>query len=255
MPRTPRQYSSTGIYHIILRGVNRQNIFFDDIDHHKFLSVLDNVIDNTDVYLLGYCLMINHAHLLIQDSQNNISQIMKRIGTSYARWFNRRHNRVGHVFQDRFRSENIEDDAYLKTVIRYIHQNPVKAGMISKAEDYPWSSCRNYYSNDKDGPISISVSLILELFNTNRNDAIEEFNLFMNENNYMLEVIESKRLSDSDALLMIKRVIKNLDIKAFSTLPIKERNLLLRELKSVKGLSLRQIARLTSLGYQTVYRA
>ena len=134
MPRTARRLSNTGIYHIMVKGINRQPIFYEEEDYQRYLNTLGRTIDKSDAVILGYCLMNNHVHLLIQDCNNAIATVMKSIETSYAYWYNHKYERSGHVFQDRFKSENVEDDAYLMTVIRYIHQNPVKAGIIAEAE-------------------------------------------------------------------------------------------------------------------------
>ena len=257
MPRIARQLSNTGIYHIIVRGINRQTIFYDDEDCQRFIDTLGRVIDNGVTFLLGYCLMSNHVHLLIQESDTAISTVMKRIGTSYAYWYNRKYARSGHVFQDRFKSENVEDDSYLKTVIRYIHQNPVKAGITSKAESYFWSSCRVYYG-EKEYPSGLtSTSLILGLFAENDSRAIEAFRGYMDEvnENQCLDDSDVKHLSDGEAMRIMVNLTKGQTISGLSVMPKAERDHLLREFKAVQGLSLRQIARLTGLGYQTVNRA
>lgn len=144
MPRHAREKSSTGIYHIMVRGINRQDIFHSEEDHQRYLDILLKIKREEDVEIWGYCLMSNHLHLLIRE-ETALSKIMKRVGSSYAYWYNWKYHRSGHLFQDRFKSEKIETDAYLMTVIRYIHQNPIKAGMVSKPEEYRWSSCRDYY--------------------------------------------------------------------------------------------------------------
>jgi len=207
--------------------------------------------------ILGYCLMSNHVHLLIQENSTPISKIMKKIGTSYAYWYNRKYERSGHVFQDRFKSENIEDESYLLTVIRYIHQNPVKAGITSKAEDYTWSSCRVYYGEKEYPPGLTQTSFILGVFAGATNQAIEDFKHFMEEENEdkCLEDNNIKYLPDSEAIKIMTKLNNNLSIATLANIPKIERDLLLQKFKEIEGLSLRQIARLTGLGYQTVSRA
>ena len=128
MPRQARRKSESGIYHILLRGINRQQIFEDIEDFEKFLEVLKDCKAISDYKLFAYCLMSNHVHLLIKEEKEPIEQIMKRIATRFVYWYNIKYQRVGHLFQDRFKSEPVENDAYFMTVIRYIHQNPLKAG-------------------------------------------------------------------------------------------------------------------------------
>ena len=163
----------------------------------------------------------------------------------------------GHVFQDRFKSENVEDDDYLLTVIRYIHQNPVKAGIVTKAENYTWSSCRVYYGEKEYPPGLTQTSLILGMFAETTSQAIEGFRYYNDEKNedYCLEDNSAKYLPDSEAISIMTKLNNNQVISTLSNMPKAERDLLLQGFKEIKGLSLRQIARLTGLGYQTVNRA
>ncbi len=131
MARCARQKSSTFIYHVLLRGINRQDIFYDEEDYCRFLEIVKRVETSGSVAVYGYCLMGNHVHLLLQEKEEELSVIMKRIGTSYAWWYNTKYDRVGHVFQNRFQSEVVETEAYLLEVLRYIHNNPVKAKLAA----------------------------------------------------------------------------------------------------------------------------
>lgn len=125
----------------MVRGVNRDAIFLDDEDHRAFLDVLGTVKGLSGCAILAYCLMHNHAHLVLRTDGETIGQTMKRIGVRYAGWFNRKHQRVGHLFQDRFRSRPVEDDAYFITLVRYVWNNPVRAGLCVTPSDYLWNSC------------------------------------------------------------------------------------------------------------------
>ena len=145
MPRQPRKRSSTGIYHVVWRGTARQNIFKDKNDYKKFLGAVSSCKDNFSAKIYGYCLMSNHIHLLVQT--DNISGFMKKLGEKYAMWFNKKYQRSGHLFEGRFSSEAVEDDKYFMTVLRYIHQNPVKANITEKAEQYEWSSYNSYFDD------------------------------------------------------------------------------------------------------------
>ena len=140
MPRQARQMSSTGIYHLIVRGINREVIFQDDNDRQRYIATLARIATDSNATVLGYCLMDNHVHVLIKEGLTSISKLMHRLGASYAHYYNARYERVGHVFQNRFKSENIENDNYLLSVIRYIHQNPVTAELVSSPEQWEWSN-------------------------------------------------------------------------------------------------------------------
>lgn len=147
----PGGQSKTGIYHIILRGINRQTIFEDDDeDAIKFLQTLKDYESKSGYEIYAYCLMGNHIHILIKEGQEKLGTAIKRIGVSYVYWYNSKYDRTGHLFQGRYKSEVVENDKYLLTVLRYIHQNPLKAGITKDIEEYKWSSY-NEYVNNKQG--------------------------------------------------------------------------------------------------------
>lgn len=140
MGRRPRVHFDGAIYHVWSRGVNRQSIFADDQDRRAFLEGLKKVCDDASADLLAYCLMGNHFHFSIKVGAVPLSVIMQRLETSYCLRFNYRHARTGHLFQARYKSRICLTEAYLRTVIQYIVMNPVRAGLASKPEDWPWSS-------------------------------------------------------------------------------------------------------------------
>ena len=153
MARQIRKKSGTGVYHVMLRGINRQDIFEDDEDYQQMVSILRSMTDRHDddgalmpplCTFYAYCLMSNHIHLLIQERGEPLSNVIKRIGVAYAHYFNKKYERNGHLFQDRFRSEPVDSIEYFVVLLRYIHQNPLKAGIVEKTEDYPWSSWKEY---------------------------------------------------------------------------------------------------------------
>ncbi|MBO5439033.1 MAG: transposase [Clostridia bacterium] len=164
MPRCARLKSKTGIYHIMLRGINQQQIFEDDEDNSKFISILKEYKDVFAFKVLAYCLMGNHIHLLVNECDNEIGEIIKKIGTKFVYWYNTKYVRVGHLFQDRFKSEPVETDEYLLTVIRYIHQNPLKAGICDNLSDYKFSSYHEYIGEND----FVDTDLIFEYISRER---------------------------------------------------------------------------------------
>lgn len=142
MPRQPRQLAETGIYHVMLRGVNRDAVFLEDADYARFLLALGRTRDLSGCVVLAYCLMVNHVHLILRTGEEPIGQVVKRLGIRYARWFNDKYGRVGHLFQDRFLSIPVETDAHLVTLVRYVWNNPVEAGLVARPWQYAWSSRR-----------------------------------------------------------------------------------------------------------------
>lgn len=155
----------------MLRGINRHNIFNDSDDFFKFIKLLYHATHPTDekglplppaCHIYAYCLMPNHVHLLIRETQESIGSVMKSIAVSYAIYFNKKYQRIGHLFQDRFKSEPVEDMEYFITLIRYIHQNPVAAGIVSHVEDYTWNSWVEYTESSPCLFPVCSVSHVLE---------------------------------------------------------------------------------------------
>lgn len=153
MTRQSRKKSMSGIYHVMLRGINKSDIFHDRMDFVKFRILLEQVVHPVDELghpmpprcrIFAYCMMSNHVHLLVKEESDNLSTLIKRIGGSYAQYYNVKYQRVGHLFQDRFRSEPVETDAYFITLLRYIHQNPVAAGLTNDVLSYEWSSWREF---------------------------------------------------------------------------------------------------------------
>lgn len=149
MPRTARTESRSRIYHVMMRGVNRQQLFFDEEDNLYFIRVLDRFRKPCDYRLYAYCLMGNHVHLLLREGEVSLGNVFRHVNGAYAYWYNLKYERTGPVFQGRFRSEPVEDDLYFRTVFRYILQNPVKAGLCGSAEKYPYSSAGEYLLGQK----------------------------------------------------------------------------------------------------------
>ena len=176
MPRTARIKGEFSTYHIIMRGNERKNIFLSDDDKARFLDTLKRMKDKYNYKLEAYCLMDNHVHLLINDNGNDISKILKSINVSYVYYFNHTYRRMGHLFQDRFKSEAVENDDYLLAVSAYIHNNPVKAGMVNTPEEYRWSSY-NFYIGEKED--WVETDRILGLLSNQRIKACHDYHNYV----------------------------------------------------------------------------
>lgn len=145
MPRRPRFYSPMVAYHIIARGNNRETLFRSPADFRYFLLILSELKAEYACDLFHYCLMTNHVHLLMQfQYPEGFQKVPQRLNLRYAKYVARTYQHVGHVFQDRFKSFPVEDNTYLLECGRYIERNPVKAKMVRRPEDYPWSSYSFY---------------------------------------------------------------------------------------------------------------
>ena len=240
MPRQPRQKSSTGIYHVMLRGINQQVIFEDNEDYSKFLETIEKYKTVSGYKIFAYCLMSNHIHLLLKVEKEDLDLIMKRIAGSYVYWYNWKYYRKGHLFQDRFKSEPVENDEYFFTVIRYIHQNPVKAEIAENVMEYRYSSYNDYVEG---GSQITETEFALSIMQK------EDFLCFNNESNEdnCLDVENINfRLSDNDAREVIKKISKCENSTEFQTLEPERRNYYIKKLR-LKGMSIRQISRLTGI--------
>ena len=221
----------------MLRGVNQQQIFEDGEDCDKFLQVLKDCKAISEFKLFAYCLMGNHIHILLQETNEPIELLMKRIATRFVYWYNIKYQRVGHLFQDRFKSEPIENDAYFLTVLRYIHQNPIKAGICKTVTDYENSSYNEYFKNSD----LIDSDFVFEII------AKEDFASFNNEkvfdNCLDIEDRPKAKVTDEQAKKIIEKISKCKNVAEFQSLAnvLKEKHI---KKFHEKGISIRQIARL-----------
>jgi len=148
MGREKRIQFAGGIYHVISRGVLENDIFVDTADRIHFLKILGRYSIDFNATVYSYALMNNHYHLLIRTNDNNLSSFMYQLNSRYAHYFNTKYLRVGHLFQDRYRSLVVDDDKYFITVLKYIALNPVVAGIVNFAEQYKWSSFRYFFEQN-----------------------------------------------------------------------------------------------------------
>lgn len=258
MPREAREKSTTGIYHIIWRGANRQEIFHEYEDWVKYLDILKKYQIKNHLTVNAWCLMNNHVHLLIKEGNEEISITMKRIAVSYAGYYNEKYRTTGHLFQDRFRSEVVEDRRYFLTVVRYIHQNPVKAGMVHHAGDWQWSSCQGYYGHELYPKNLLQCDTALALFAGDRVQAREQFKGFneRKNNDICMEAgPHEMRLSDEEAREEIKKTLGAVEMTEVKSLPKEKRQEALRRVKGIKGMSLRQAARILGISLTLVFKA
>lgn len=150
-------------YHITTRGVGRQNIFFEESDRQIFLEILKKLSKRWGLIIHGYCLMSNHYHLEVEVPEGNLSRSMQWLNQVYAGHVNRTRDRVGHLFQGRFKSVLVEAETYLHVLTRYIHLNPVRAGIVKRPSEYKWSSYRIYLGLEN-RPVWLEVSKTLDKF-------------------------------------------------------------------------------------------
>ncbi len=245
MGRTARKNSVTGFYHVIIRGIGRQILFEDRGDGKFFLKLLAKYSEETNITVMAYCLMENHVHILLHDDKDSRFIMMHNINGIYARYFNQKYDRVGHLFQDRYLSETIDNESGLLCVFRYIMNNPVKAGICS-AEKYFWSSYNLYGRDDT----FVDTSLLCSLIGT-----WEEYESFIKQKNRdeCLDINQDVH-DDNWALAVIRSVLEIENGLVLQSYDRSQRNKALVELKN-QGLTVRQIERLTGISRGIVQRA
>ena len=247
MPRSARKQSESDIYHIVSRGVNHSLIFEDSSDCERFLEILDETFRIKGVKLYCWCLMGNHFHLLAYADLELLSAAMKSLLARYAIYFNTRHGRSGHLFQDRFKTEAVNTDEYLMTVVRYIHKNPVKAGLSSSC-DYRWSSFGEYFSTGG----MCSTERVLSIFGGL--DAFAEFHSAEADDKCLDTSAPKRRMGDAEAIAFVESEFGSGTLGRIAGMPKKKRNTILRRMKQ-EGVSIRQAQRLTGVGKKIVERA
>jgi putative transposase len=166
MARSVRLDFPESLCHVLSRGNERREIFYDEEDYQQFLKLLARMSKKYCLEIHAYVLMPNHYHLLIRAKQAHLSRGLQWLGVSYAVWFNRRHKRSGHLFQGRFKSFLVQDEKYFAALCLYIHGNPLRAGLVQNLSEYRWSSYRGYVNRDEE-EAWVKKELVLSLYGGN----------------------------------------------------------------------------------------
>lgn len=180
MARPLRIEYEGAVYHITSRGNARQDIFLDDGDRSGFLKILGDVVERYNWICHAYCLMANHYHLLIETPDANLSRGMRQLNGVYTQAFNRRHDRVGHVMQGRYKAILVQKGSHLLELVRYIVLNPVRAKLVSRPRDWRWSSYR-MTAGELALPQFLTTDWILAQFDQERDKAVKEYRKFVKE--------------------------------------------------------------------------
>lgn len=180
MSRPLRIEFAGALYHVTSRGDGQEDIYLDDGDRELFLEVFSEVSERFNWTLHAYCLMSNHYHLLLETPDGNLSKGMRQLNGVYTQRFNRKHKRVGHVFQGRYKAIIVQKQTYLLELARYIVLNPVRARMVRSAKEWPWSSY-GATGGIADAQIWLTVDWILSAFSGKRSEAIERYKAFVAE--------------------------------------------------------------------------
>ena len=166
-------------YHITSRGNERKPIYRSERDREKFLEYLKEAIEKYRINIYVYCLMSNHYHLLLETREGNLSKVMRFINGSYVTYFNKKRSRSGHLLQGRYKSIVVDKDAYCMELSRYIHLNPVRARLVSKPDEYYWSSYREYTNDSKSE--WINTEWLLRQFGMKKRECQKKYQAFVEE--------------------------------------------------------------------------
>ncbi|ATW26523.1 transposase [Candidatus Formimonas warabiya] len=264
MPRQSRKLSESKNYHVMIRGNEKKELFRNNEDKARFIAILKEKNEHNKYSIYAFCLMDNHVHLLINEGRDEISRIMKRINVSYVYYFNKKYNRTGHLFQDRFKSEIIETDSYLLAAARYIHRNPLKAGITQKISQYRWSSYPAYiHENDLMKNI-VDTDMILGILSPDRQTAVQMFIEYTSQDTKddFLEYQENDEkekdiINEKNARIFINEYLRKKDL-VLNDLKnknnINHRDELICALKMRSNLSIRQLAEILNLDRNIIQR-
>lgn len=247
MPRRPR-IEIAGYYHIINRGVEQRVIFKEPADFEYFEELMCFYMKSYGITLHNYCLMSNHYHLLIKIQHENLSKFMRQLNMNYAIYFNKKYKRVGHLWQGRFKSWYVTDEAYLYTLMLYIEQNPLKANMVKHMEEYLYSSY--HYFLKKEIPECLQDSWVVQ----NHKDDVESIEAFLTS---PVDTSQLQEMRKASSLVEAPNVDKKLDSVELTKMFADIKDIQVRNkqiLKAIEeGYSQHMIAKVLEVSQPAVY--
>ena len=255
MTRQRRKISNSKVYHVIVKGIDDQDIFYDDQDRRYFLKQILNLKKEINYDVYSYCLMTNHIHMVIKSEAKVLSKIMQSLMIRYVYYFNSRYERSGPLVQNRFKSKCVENQKYFLEVCRYIHRNPEKAGM-AKTQNYKWSSYQEYLGEEK----IINKKVLLHYFNNDISEFVKyTTNLKLDDVENLYDYAEYEirnRLLDEEVSQIIMKEFKICDIKDvaifFKNKSKEELEKDLKVIKNIKGTNKSQVARILRINRKFV---
>ena len=247
MARCPRQKSYTKVYHIIIRGINKQDIFLDIQDFKKINKELKRVKEKYQFEIYAYAFMSNHTHLIIKDENENLEIIMKSLTVGYSNYFNKKYERIGHLFENRFKSYAIEDESYFKNVVRYIHKNPENAGL----KPYKWTSYYEYINNNHQ---IVDIAQVMSLFNNSIEDFKTYHSIYEKHQDYDKNYEMISKLQDEEAIKLIQEILNEPNLIKIQNYPTDKKKESIGKILKIEGINKVQIARILGINRKTLYR-
>lgn len=261
MPRKKRAKAESGIYHVMLRGINKQNVFLDDDDYmtmmrcladlHLKRDGLGKIVSKSECSVLAFALLPNHVHILLKEGDESLSHLMQRLEDRFVFFYNKKYDRCGHLFQDRFKSEPVDTEDYFRTLLRYIHWNPVKALLCRKLEGWMYSSWREYVDDGRDAVIDVCHKrIVLERIPL---EELHEWVRMEVDDKCMDMDTERFVKTDRHAWDILADVSGEDNAEEFKQLSV-ELQLKYVRMAVEKGVSMRQASRLSILSYSKIQR-
>lgn len=203
MPRFPRSYIKTSYFHVITQGLNKSFIFDDESDIKYYISIMYKLKEEFQLKIISYCIMNNHTHMLLEVEEiKEMSNYMQKLNSMYARYYNKKYNRVGYVFKDRFKAEGIYTERHLYNCIKYIYDNPVKAGLCKVAKDYQYSNYKKYLKAVDDDYVFMDIDDDKDsLYN-------EAINKYLKENDLDLDKLKKDKNKLRSLIILLKNEYK-----------------------------------------------
>lgn len=245
MPRSSRQKSYTKVYHVIIRGINKQDIFLDNQDFRKMIKEVKRTKQKYEFEIYAYALMSNHVHFILKDKNDNLSIAIQSLAVSYSNYFNKKYERVGHLFENRFKSHAVESESYLKNLVRYIHKNPENAGL----KNYIWTSYGEYMSDENKLITKEQVMLIFE-------NNIENFKAFHNvyekNQDYDKGYEMISKLQDNEAKKIIQEIINEPNLIKIQNYETTKKKKAIQKIVNIEGITKVQVSRIIGISTKTI---
>lgn len=247
MPRERRKIACSKVYHVIVRGINKQDIFFDNQDLRKFVKELKRIKEKYKFEIYAYAFMNNHVHLVINDENERLSTEIQSLTISYSSYFNKKYERTGHLFENRFKSHEIENENYLKNVVRYIHKNPENAGL----KKYIWTSYYEYINcNEK----LISHKQVMSVFDNNIGNFKVFHDIYEKNEDYYKDYEMINKLQDEEAIKIIQEIIDEPNLIKIQNYEARKKKEVIEKIVKIEGITKVQVARILGISKSTIDR-
>lgn len=250
MPRKNRNKSITKVYHVMMRGINKQDIFLDKQDFNKIIKEIKRTKERYGYQIYAYAFMNDHIHLIIFDKNENISIAIQSLNISYSIYFNKKYERTGHLFENRFKSKIVEDESYLRSLVRYIHKNPENASI----EPYKWTSYKEYIGRHN----IINNQVVLKLFGNTKKQALTNIIKFHENYNKINDYTKGyefiNKVTDEEAIEIIKNITNEQNLIKIQNYNRTERDKTILKILEIEGIKKIQISRIIGISVKTINR-